>query len=150
MKRTTFYVSITVSGLSDGCCFVFLDIMQYLAPGFNLDIFIKSFAGDKSCHKLYFPYEYVDSHDRLAETELPPYDAFVMELQQENQLDSEYQTCLVQKLGLARDAMKVWLSPDQLEKALRLIKKNARNWCNRGVANSSKQLAIMFKALSSF
>ena len=41
----------------------FLDIMQYLAPRFNLDTFIKSFADDTSSHKLYFPYKYVNSYD---------------------------------------------------------------------------------------
>ena len=46
VKKTSRYVSITVNGLSDGGGFVFLDIMQYLAPGFNLDTFIQSFAGE--------------------------------------------------------------------------------------------------------
>ena len=72
VKKTTRYVSITVNGLSNGGCFVFLDIMQYMAPGFNLNTFIKSFADKTSSHKSYFPYEYVNSNDRLAETEMPP------------------------------------------------------------------------------
>ena len=117
VKKTTLYVSITVNGLMDGGGFVFLDIMQYLAPGFNLDTFIKSFAGDTSSRKSYFPYEYMDSYDKLRETEMPPYEAFVSELRQENQLDSEYQTYLVQKLGLARDTKKDSLTPEQLAKA---------------------------------
>ena len=103
--------------MGDGGGFVFLDIMQYLAPGFNLDTFIKSFADDNSSHKSYFPYEYLNSYDKLAETEMPPYEAFVSELRQENQLDSEYQTYLVQKLGVARDTKKDSLTPEQLAKA---------------------------------
>ena len=117
MKKTTRYVSLTVNGLGDGGGFVFLDIIQYLAPGFNLDTFIKSFADDNSSHKSYFPYEYLNSYDKLAETEMPSYEAFVSELRQENQLDSEYQTYLVQKLGLARDTKKDSLNPEQLAKA---------------------------------
>ena len=117
VKKTTRYVSITVNGLEDGGGFVFLDIMQYLAPGFNLDTFIKSFADDNSTHKSYFPYEYLDSYEKLTRTEMPPYEAFVSELRQENQLDSEYQTYLVQTLGLARDTRKDSLTPKQLAKA---------------------------------
>ena len=117
VKKTTRYVSITVNGLGDGGGFVFLDIMQYLAPGFNLDTFIKSFADDNSSHKSYFPYEYLNSYDKLRETEMPPYNAFVSELRQENQLDSEYQTYLVQKLGVARDTKKDSLTSEQLARA---------------------------------
>ena len=117
VKKTTRYVSITVNGLGDGGGFVFLDIMQYMAPGFNLDTFIKSFADNTSSHKSYFPYEYLNSYDKLTETEMPPYDAFVSKLRQENQLDSEYQTYLVQKFGLARDTKKDSLTPEQLAKA---------------------------------
>ena len=120
VKKTSRYVSITVNGLSDGGGFVFLDIMQYLAPGFNLDTFIKSFAGENYATgdggKSYFPYEYIDSYDRLAETEMPPYCAFYSQLRQENQLESEYQQYIVQKLGLARDTQKKDLSDSQLEK----------------------------------
>ena len=90
VKTTTCNVSITANGLADGGDLVFLDIMQYFARGFNLDTFIKSFANDNSSHKLYFPYEYLSSYDRLAETEMAPYEAYVSELRQENQLHAEY------------------------------------------------------------
>ena len=123
VKKTSRYVSITVNGLFDGGGFVFLDIMQYLAPGFNLDTFIKSFAGEDYATgdggKSYFPYEYMDSYERLAETEMPPYSAFYCQLRQENQLESEYQQYIVQKLGLARDTQKQDLSDSQLEKCPR-------------------------------
>ena len=110
VKKTSRYVSITVNGLSDRGGFVFLDIMQYLAPGFNLDTCIKSFAGEDYATgdggKSYFPYEYMDNYNRLTETEIPPYSAFYSQLHQENQLESEYQQYIVQKLGLARDTQK--------------------------------------------
>ena len=112
-----------VNGLSDGGGFVFLDIMQYLAPGFNLDTFIKSFAGEDYATgdrgKSYFPYKYMDNYGRLTETGMPPYTAFYSQLQQENQLESEYQQYVVQKLGLARDTQKQDLSDSQLEKCPR-------------------------------
>ena len=110
-KSSTRYMSLTVYGLPhDVGGFVFLDVMQYLAPGFNLDTFIKSFSsssdeeGDTTDdnNKSYFPYEYIDSYDKLTETELPPYDAFYSKLKQENVLDAEYQQYIVHKLGLTR------------------------------------------------
>ena len=101
-KSSSRYMSITVYGLPQGAGgFVFLDIMQYLAPGFNLDTFIKSFSSSSDT-KSYFPYKYIDSYDKLWETQLPPYDAFYSKLKQENVLDAEYQQYIVQKLGLPR------------------------------------------------
>ena len=71
---------------------------------------IKSFAGEDYATgdggKSYFPYEYMDNYNRLTETEIPPYSAFYSQLHQENQLESEYQQYIVQKLGLARDTQK--------------------------------------------
>ena len=120
VKKASRYVSKMVNGLSDGAGFVFLDIMQYLAPGFNLDTFITSFAGEEYATgdggKSYFPYEYMDRYDQLAEIEMPPYSAFYSQLRQENQLASEYQNYIVQKLGLARDTKKTDLSVEQLDK----------------------------------
>ena len=72
----------------------FLDIMHYLAPGFNLDQFIRSFASSESRDRLrdksVFPYEYIDTFDRLSETSLPPYEAFYSRLRNGNMLDLEY------------------------------------------------------------
>ena len=102
-KSSSRYMSVTVYGLPHGAGgFVFLDIMQYLAPGFNLDTFIKSFSSLPSDSKSYFPYEYIDSYDKLQETELPPYESFYSKLKQENVLDAEYQHYIVHKLGLPR------------------------------------------------
>ena len=117
-KSSTRYMSLTVYGLPhEAGGFVFLDIMQYLAPGFNLDTFIKSFSPhhDDANNKSYFPYEYIDSYDKLEETELPPYDAFYSKLKQENVLDSEYQHYIVHKLGLARGTQLT--DPDHIARA---------------------------------
>ena len=137
VKKTSRYVSITVNGFSDGGGLVFLDIMQYLAPGFNLDTFIKSFAGEDYATgergESYFPYEYMDNYDRLTETDMPPYTAFYSQLRQENHLESEYQQYIVQKLGLARDTQKQDRSDSQLEK------------CPRTGEEKYKQLKAMWR-----
>ena len=101
-KSSSRYMSITVYSLPHGAGgFVFLDIMQYLAPGFTLDTFIKSFSSSSDT-KSYFPYEYIDSYDKLEETQLPAYGSSYSKLKQENVLDAEYQHCVVHKLGVPR------------------------------------------------
>lgn len=68
----------------------FLDAMRYLAPGFDLRKFIKSFAPEVKCGKLWFPYEHVKSIKNLEETSLPPYEAFFSKLRGVNVLEEEH------------------------------------------------------------
>lgn len=44
----------------------FLDICQYLPPGYNLDTYVKAF-NPNGMKKSIFPYEYLDSYDKLDE-----------------------------------------------------------------------------------
>ena len=68
-------MSIRVYTLCDGAGGLhLLDVMQYLAPGCNLDAFIQSFSNtgsgnsdNEDNNKSYFPYENIDSYDKLAE-----------------------------------------------------------------------------------
>ena len=45
--------------------FAFLDICQYLPPGYNLDAYIKAF-NPGGLKKSVFPYEYMDSYEKLS------------------------------------------------------------------------------------
>ena len=89
IKKTSRYVQVKIEDAHNGGL-LFLDTMQCLAPGFSLDVFIKSF-GDKNSllQKSYFPYEYIDCYERLEERTMPPYEAFYSTLTQENKLNSE-------------------------------------------------------------
>ena len=119
------------------CLMVAVSSFWYLAPGFNLDTFIQSFAGDDYATgdggKSYFPYEYMDNYDRLAEADVPLYTAFYSQLREENQLESEYCQYIVQTLGLARDTQKQDLSNSQLEK------------CPNTGKEKYKQLKVMWR-----
>ena len=68
--------------------FKFLDISNFVAPGFSYDKFIKSY--EIELHKSYFPYEFLTSFAKLDHTELPPYDAFFSSLKNCNVLEEEY------------------------------------------------------------
>lgn len=69
----------------------FLDIVNFIAPGFNYDNFIKAYGCAQS--KAYFCYEYVDSLERLNETSLPPHSAFYSKLRQSNITSQQYTEC---------------------------------------------------------
>ena len=58
--------------------FKFLDITNFIAPGFSYEKYLKAFG----ClsEKGFFPYEYVDSLERLEETSLPSHEAFYSSL----------------------------------------------------------------------
>ena len=69
----------------------FLDITNYLAPGFSYAQFLKAYecTEEKGC----FPYEWVDGLDKLEETLLPPHDVFYSSLKNVNITEEEYQYC---------------------------------------------------------
>ena len=73
----------------------FLDIKNYIAPGFSYEKFIK--VCDVNQTKFFFPYEYVDSLEKLNHP-LPNYEAFYSNLKQNNIALEDYQT-VVRKMG---------------------------------------------------
>ncbi len=54
----------------------FLDILNFIAPGFNYESFIKAY--NCKMNKGFFPYEYVTSLTKLDEKSLPPHEAFLV------------------------------------------------------------------------
>nr|XP_039250892.1 uncharacterized protein LOC120328465 [Styela clava]XP_039250893.1 uncharacterized protein LOC120328465 [Styela clava]XP_039250895.1 uncharacterized protein LOC120328465 [Styela clava]XP_039250896.1 uncharacterized protein LOC120328465 [Styela clava]XP_039250897.1 uncharacterized protein LOC120328465 [Styela clava]XP_039250898.1 uncharacterized protein LOC120328465 [Styela clava]XP_039250899.1 uncharacterized protein LOC120328465 [Styela clava]XP_039250900.1 uncharacterized protein LOC1203 len=71
--------------------FRFLDIMNYLAPGYTYDKFLKAFLLNVS--KGLFPYEYIDDLKKLEDKELPPHSAFFSNLKNKNITEAEYEQC---------------------------------------------------------
>ena len=69
----------------------FLDITNYIAPGFSYSAFIKAY--DCQMEKAVFPYEYFDSLDKLNDTQIPPHSAFFSTLRQQNISADEYARC---------------------------------------------------------
>ena len=68
----------------------FLDILQFLAPGYNLKSFFKAF--DANEEKGFFPYDYFTSADQLHETSLPSYETFYSTIKGCNVLEEDYTT----------------------------------------------------------
>ena len=68
--------------------FKFMDILQFLAPGYNLKSFFKAFGVSEQ--KGFFPYDYFTSADQLDETTLPPYETFYSTIKGCNVLEEEH------------------------------------------------------------
>ena len=66
----------------------FMDILQFLAPGYNLKSFFKAFGVSEQ--KGFFPYDYFTHADQLDETTLPPYETFYSIIKGCNVLEEEY------------------------------------------------------------
>ncbi len=69
----------------------FLDITNYLAPGFSYEQFLKAYECTQT--KGYFPYKWVDSIDKLNFPTLPPPEAFHSTLSGSNITEQQYEYC---------------------------------------------------------
>ena len=83
IKKANQYVSLKVGNL------VFMDILNFLGGCTSLDGFLKAYKTSES--KGFFPYEWLDSFDKLVTTmELPPKEAFHSKLKGINVLAADY------------------------------------------------------------
>ena len=79
IKKGTGYMVIATEELK------FLDATYYIAPGFNYDSFLKAYGVKQK--KSYFPYEYLDSLEKLDSREFPAYKDFHSSLKNCNTLE---------------------------------------------------------------
>ena len=79
VKKTNAFMCIATPKLK------FLDITSYMAPGCSYSQYLAAY--DVPEQKGYFPYEYLNSLDKLDATALPPYEAFYSTLKSCNVLD---------------------------------------------------------------
>ena len=69
----------------------FLDVTNYLAPGFSYDKYLKAYGCE--LQKGHFPYEYMDGIGKLEDIALPPQEAFYSRLKNEDISDDDYARC---------------------------------------------------------
>ena len=67
------------------------DISNYLALGFSYDQFLKAYECEQT--KGYFPYEWIDSLEKLQHPSRPPHEAFYSSLKNANISEDEYAYC---------------------------------------------------------
>ena len=85
IKRNNHWMSISTDQLQ------FLDICNYLAPGYSYDKYIKAYGA--SLQKSFFPYDWMDSLEKLNYPELPPKEAFHNKLKAKDISDEDYVMC---------------------------------------------------------
>ena len=71
----------------------FLDIINFLAPGYSYDMYLKAYGCE--LQKGHFPYEYMDGIGKLEDCALPPQEAFYSRLKNEHITDADYARCQV-------------------------------------------------------
>ena len=69
----------------------FLDITNFLAPGFSYEKFLKAYECPQT--KGFFPYEWMDSIEKLQHRSLPPHEAFYSSITNKNISTEEYEYC---------------------------------------------------------
>ena len=67
------------------------DIVNYLAPGFSYDKYLKAYGCE--LQKGHFPYEYMDGVGKLDDRAIPPQAAFFSQLKNEGIADTDYARC---------------------------------------------------------
>ena len=85
IKRQNTYMCLSTDRLK------FLDILNYLAPGFNYDKYLKAYGCE--LQKGHFPYEYMDGVGKVDDRALPPQSAFFSQLKNEGISDADYARC---------------------------------------------------------
>jgi hypothetical protein len=85
MKRNNTFMAVKTEKLK------FLDIANYLAPGFSYSQYLKSYGCSEE--KGHFPYEWMTSLGKLNVSQLPPHEAFFSTLKNENICAEDYQLC---------------------------------------------------------
>ena len=85
IKRQNTFMCISTEKLK------FLDICNYLAPGFSYDKYLKAYGCE--LQKGQFPYEYMDDLRKLDEHVLPPQETFYSKLKNEGISDDDYARC---------------------------------------------------------
>lgn len=103
---------------------MFLDIINYLAPGFCYAQFLKAYrCSEEEGH---FPYELVDSVEKLDATELPPHEVFYSSLKNENISTVDYHHCHLiwaEKRLTTMENFLIWYNKKVIEPLLEAIDK---------------------------
>ena len=112
----------------------FLDITNYLAPGFSYDQFLKAYECTQT--KGYFPYKWVDSLEKLEFPTLPPPEAFHSTLSGTDVTEEQYEYCQRvwndNDMESFRDFL-VWYNNLDVVPFLENIEKMSKFWKDRSI-----------------
>ena len=112
----------------------FVDICNYLAPGFSYDKYLKAYGCAQQ--KGHFPYEYMNDLCKLEDRALPPQSAFFSRLTSEGISDTDYAACQAvwrdNRMTTMRDYL-IWYNNRDVEPFLEAIAKQATFYRDRHI-----------------
>ena len=112
----------------------FVDICNYLAPGFSYDKYLKAYGCAQQ--KGHFPYEYMDDLCKLEDRALPPQSAFFSRLTSEGISDTDYAACQAvwrdNRMKTMRDYL-IWYNNRDVEPFLEAIAKQVTFYRDRHI-----------------
>ena len=112
----------------------FVDICNYLAPGFSYDKYLKAYGCAQQ--KGHFPYEYMNDLCKLEDRALPPQSAFFSRLTSEGISDTDYAACQAvwrdNRMTTMRDYL-IWYNNRDVEPFLEAIAKEATFYRDRHI-----------------
>ena len=112
----------------------FVDICNYLAPGFSYDKYLKAYGCAQ--RKGHFPYEYMNDLCKLEDRALPPQSAFFSRLTSEGISDTDYAACQAvwrdNRMTTMRDYL-IWYNNRDVEPFLEAIAKQATFYRDRHI-----------------
>ena len=128
IKRCNQYIAVYTNNL------VFLDMFNYLAPGYSYANYLKAFL--KDTEKGFFPYEWMTSVRKLQNTRLPTRSAFYSSLTGKTLSVEEYKGCLAvwekQKMKTMKDYL-IYYNNLDVEPFVRAINAHSKFFTERGV-----------------
>ena len=128
IKRCNQYIAVYTENL------LFLDIFNYLAPGYNYANYLKAFVGENT--KGIFPYSWMTSVKKLKYKTLPPHNAFHNTLTNKNITREEYKSCLrvwkEQKMTTFKEYL-IYYNNLDVEPFIRAIHAHSKFFTERGV-----------------
>ena len=136
---------------------IFLDIINFLAPGYSYDKYLK--ANGCELQKGHFPYEYMDGIGKLEDCALPPQEAFYSRLKNEHISDADYARCHAvwcdNRMKTMRDFL-VWYNNrdvvpflDAIDKQFAFYKQQNIDMFKDGVSVPGLTLLYLFNELPS-
>ena len=112
----------------------FVDVTNFLAPGTTYAGFLKAYGCEEQ--KGFFPYEWVDSLEKLQETQLLPREAFSSWLKKTELSEEEYMTCQEawrrEGMRTMRDCL-VWYNNLDVGPFVEALEKMCQFWQSKGI-----------------
>ena len=121
----------------------FLDIRNYLAPGFDYATYLKAYKC--SVRKGFFPYEWMDHLDKLNNTALPSHQQLYSSLKNNNISEEEYAYCqqvwTEEQMTTMRDYL-VWYNNRDVVPFLEGLQKQFEFYISKGLDTFKDGLSV--------